>query len=506
MKLLLFILIGFTSSIFSQSGNLVLNKNSLLLQNSKKIESYEKLISSRENSLALKEAYVARGIIYCNEFDQYDSALLYFNKALENNLLELDSALYAKSINGIAKVYGMTNRIDAAIIKHNEAILIQRNMNDTLGLVRSFYQLGICYYEKDKTNGLTFFRDANKLAVKLKYRQYEAKTYRAIGQFYLDVKKLDSAMFYLKKAEPVLQELEEYYDLCNLNLQFALLNSRNGSSNEALIYANKAKEVAGKYGYLQLLKNVHDVLTEIYYFKDDCDGAIENLEIKHAIVDSLRSFKVQQNIEELTIQYEVSLKEEKNKQLKSEIYTVKLSKKNDRFFFIILLLATFIIIGFIYYLYLSKKRKLIVSNMKIKLSEVKKRELTTRLDNAQKVISDKNKLIDKLKEDIEDSIDSEEKAKSLLEKLNTKNEWSEFMIEFEMLHADFFSKLNNSVSEPLTKNDIKLSALLRLNLSNKEISDLLYVSDAAVKKGKNRLSKKITLDDGEKLVSYMNKL
>ena len=85
MKLLLFILIGFTSSIFSQSGNLVLNKDSLLLQNSKKLESYEKLTSSRENSLALKEAYVARGIIYCNEFDQYDSALLYFNKALENN-------------------------------------------------------------------------------------------------------------------------------------------------------------------------------------------------------------------------------------------------------------------------------------------------------------------------------------------------------------------------------------------------------------------------------------
>lgn len=506
MKLILFVLILFPYYIFSQDGNLILSKDSLLDENLKIITKHKNSSFSKKDELLLKEAYVSRGVIYCNEFDQYDSALLYFNKALENDLLELDSSLYTKCITGVAKVYGMTKRIDAAISKHNEAVYIQEIMNDTLGVVRSLYQIGICYYDRDRDTALVFFKKANELSIGVNYNAYVAITYRALGQFYLDLKEIDSAVLYLNKALPILELEKEYYDLCNLQLQFALLHSRSGNYNKAILYAEKAKIVAEKYSYLQLLKNVHDVLTEIYYYKGDCDGAMENLEIKHAIVDSMRSLKVQKNIEELTIKYNVELKEEQNKQLEIEVKSVNLSKTNDRFLFFIILLIILIISGIIYYLYVSKKRKLVVSDMKVRLSEIKKRELSNRLENSQKTILEKNKLIERLKEDIEENVDNDEKSKRLLDKLNTKNEWSEFMIEFEMLHSDFFSKLNKSVNEPLTKNDIKLSALIRLNLSNKEISDLLYVSDSAVKKGKSRLSKKISLDSGERLVTYMNRL
>jgi tetratricopeptide (TPR) repeat protein len=485
---------------------LFLNKDSLLNDNLQRIEENRKLISTPATQLSLNNFYVSRGIIYCDEMDQYDSALFYFSKALENNLLQLDSTLYAKCITGVGKVYGMTKRIEEAIYKHKEAIAVQEKIKDTLGLIRSFYQVGVCYYDTYRDTSNAFFRKANKLSLRVNDGEYAAKTYRALGQFYLDMKNIDSALLYLNKALPILELEKEYYDLCNLNLQFALLYSRSGKFNEAIAYAEKAQKVAEKYSYLQLLKNVHDVLTEIYYSKGDCDGAMENLEIKHFIVDSMRSLKVQKNIEELTIKYNVVLKEEKNKQLETDVKAIKLSKTNDRFLFFILLLIALIIGGVVYYMYVSKKRKLIVSDMKIKLSEVRKRELSNRLENAQKIILDKNKLIDRLKEDIEENVDNDEKSKRLLDKLNTKNEWSEFMIEFEMLHANFFSKLNKSVSEPLTKNDIKLSALIRLNLSNKEISDLLYVSDSAVKKGKNRLAKKISLNRGERLANYMNRL
>lgn len=506
MKLIFFLFLLLSYSFSAQSGNLFLNKDSLLLENYKKIENYKKAAPTKKNRILLKEAYVARGGIYCNELDQYDSALFYLNRALENNLLELDACLYAKCLTEIGKVYEMTRRIDGAIIKYKEAITIQKEIKDTLGLIRALYQIGTSYYDYKRDSAFVFLNETKKLALNVGDKDYIAKSYRALGQFYLDAKKLDSAILYLNKALPILEQEQEYYDLCNLNLQFALLYSRSGKYNEAIVYAEKAKEVANKYAYLQLLKNVHDVLTEIYYHKGDCDKAIENLEAKHFIEDSMRSFKVQKNIEELTIQYDLVLKEEKNKQLQIEVKTVRLSKSNERFLFLVVLLIVLILSGIIYYMYVSKKRKLLVSDIERRLSEVKKKELSNRLDNAQTIILKKNKLIDRLKEDIEENVDNDERSKRLLDKLNTQNEWSEFMIEFEMLHADFFSKLNQSVNEPLTKNDIKLSALIRLNLSNKEISDLLYVSDAAVKKGKNRLAKKINLAQGEKLITYMNKL
>jgi tetratricopeptide (TPR) repeat protein len=502
----LIILLLLPCYFFSQDGTLFSNKDSLLEEGFNIISKYEGEDLTRKEHVLLKEAYISTGNIFCNEVGQYDSALFYYNKGLENDLLNLDSGLYVKCITGIGKVYGMTQRLDEAILKHEEAIKIQQEKGDTLGLISSFYQIGVCYYDKDRAIALDFFNKSNQLSLIVSYNQYIAKTYRAIGQFYLDIKEIDSALLYLNKALPILEAENEFYDLCNLNLQFALLHSRSKKYNIAITYAEKAQKVANKYSYLHLLKNVHDVLTEIYYYKGDCDKAIENLEIKHQIVDSLSGLEVQKNIEELTILYNVKLKEEKNQQLEAEIKATRLEKISDRYLFFILLLIIIIMCIVIYAKYLLKKRKLTISDIKMKVIEVKKRELTQRLSSAQKMILEKNSLIEKLKVDISESVHDEEKSKLLLEKLNTKNEWSEFMIEFEMLYPSFFSKLNNVVSESLTKNDIRLSALMKLNLSNKEISDLLYVSDAAIKKGKNRLSKKMILDKGEKLTGYINRL
>lgn len=507
MKSIIILLLFPLFTLGQYDNDLYLDKEKMLNDNLNEIiSSISTTDSGDTNIYQLKKAYFNRGKIFSDELNLYDSALYYFNKALDAELLALDTNLYTKCLNGKASVFRMTQRLQKAIDTHHAAILLQKEAFDTVGLIESYFNIGVSYYGVEKNQALKYFQKAERLSIVSEWEYMLGNVYMGIGQYFSDNKNIDSSKHYLNKAIPILQTHNKNYDLCNLNLQLALIHSRNGEYTKALEYAQQSQVVANKYNYLQLLKNVHDVFTEIYYHKGECDGAIENLIAKHNIVDSIRNLKVQKNIEELTVQYDLKLKDERNKQLKADLIATNLKVKNERFLFIIVLLIVLLFFGLIYYMYTTKKRRLIVSDMKVKLSEATKKTLMSRLNNAQRMILEKNNLINRLKDDVNENIESGEKARRLLEKLHTQNEWSEFMVEFELLHTGFFSKLNQKAKEPLTKNDTRLSALIKLNLSNKEISDLLFVSEAAVKKGKNRLIKKIELKEGERLSSYMNML
>ena len=105
------------------------------------------------------------------------------------------------------------------------------------------------------------------------------------------------------------------------------------------------------------------------------------------------------------------------------------------------------------------------------------------------------------------------KLKTDLEKdlLNfSKNKFDK--INFETFFANFeklYPKFKNSLlkqSSNLTANEIKLCAFLRLNLSSKEISNLLNITPESVNKARYRLRKKLQLSSNDDLSTHILKL
>jgi DNA-binding response OmpR family regulator/DNA-binding CsgD family transcriptional regulator len=76
--------------------------------------------------------------------------------------------------------------------------------------------------------------------------------------------------------------------------------------------------------------------------------------------------------------------------------------------------------------------------------------------------------------------------------------WKEFELLFEKVHQSFFSQLQLIYPE-LTLNEKRLCALIKLNLTTKEISAISNKSIDAIKKGKSRLKTKLKLEDIESL-------
>lgn len=87
--------------------------------------------------------------------------------------------------------------------------------------------------------------------------------------------------------------------------------------------------------------------------------------------------------------------------------------------------------------------------------------------------------------------------------LNTgKNFWNEFESRFENVHESFYLSLNKLYPN-LTPGEKRLCALLRLNLSSKDIATLFYQNPQSVDMARYRLRKKINLAPEENLVDFL---
>jgi DNA-binding CsgD family transcriptional regulator len=91
------------------------------------------------------------------------------------------------------------------------------------------------------------------------------------------------------------------------------------------------------------------------------------------------------------------------------------------------------------------------------------------------------------------------------EQLDVNNDWERFSVYFDRVNNDFFKILNDSYPS-LTPTDLRLCAYLRLNLSTKEIADLLNLSIRGVESSRYRLRKKLDLPNDLGLYEFLKSI
>ncbi len=94
-------------------------------------------------------------------------------------------------------------------------------------------------------------------------------------------------------------------------------------------------------------------------------------------------------------------------------------------------------------------------------------------------------------------------AKSTEGEKELKPYWNSFLNKFSLINTDFNEKLTSEFPH-LTTSDVFLCSAIKLNLSNKEISNILQMECASVVKKKQRLGKKINLNEDDLLTFIRN--
>ena len=195
----------------------------------------------------------------------------------------------------------------------------------------------------------------------------------------------------------------------------------------------------------------------------------------------------------------------------------------------ILVVYVLIVIGFSIFMhnvykryYRKQQRKLIEeNNRELKLAKLQNEKQIIKLKNQQlkddyknksnelaastMSIIKKNELLKQVREQLVD-INNVEVVKPVIKiidkNLNQDENWELFKDAFNNADSEFFKSLK--ILHPnLSPNDLKLCAYLRLNLSSKEVAQLINISPRSVEVKRYRLRKKLNLESDANLTDYI---
>jgi PiT family inorganic phosphate transporter len=90
-------------------------------------------------------------------------------------------------------------------------------------------------------------------------------------------------------------------------------------------------------------------------------------------------------------------------------------------------------------------------------------------------------------------------------KLNLDKQREDFEMNIDLINEDFYRKLSEKFPQ-LSENEKKLCAMIRLNLSSKEIAAVQNISSKSVDMNRYRMRKKLNLVNEEDLGKFLSEL
>lgn len=170
---------------------------------------------------------------------------------------------------------------------------------------------------------------------------------------------------------------------------------------------------------------------------------------------------------------------------------------------------------------LRQKHQLEIERNEQQITKLQKKQLEADVEFKNKELAtttmhlvQRGKLLSKIGDELlplvkqttnKDTADDLKKVIRLLnEAKKLDNDWDQFAIHFDHVHANYLSNLKDKYPN-LSPSDLKLCAYLKLNLSSKEIAQLLNITPRAVEVSRYRLRKKLGLKPEVNLFDFLFK-
>ncbi len=412
----------------------------------KKAKSYYESLEDKEQYLMA--CYTNIGVAY-KSLSLADSAILYYKEAYKLSIThQLQKELGAVQVN-LGELYLDLGETINAEQYFTEALESFENENDTRGIWHT--KVGVAAVQKQRKNftqAISIYLDAIEYFKSINDYHYLIRSYRSLSNIYKEQKELEKALLYQEKCGEIKDSVaknETLSKLTHMQMQYDI---------EKL---EQEKEIE-----LQLLKHEKEASTKLFE------------------------------------------KEQKISRMKWYIATG----------FLILSILLIIVL----YSRNKSQKKLVEAKLINSTLEQQhlKNELTFRNDELQNFalhIVQKNELLEDVKKGLKKiSPTSESKNKEINDlrlkvnqSLRVNKELEKFRERVDEVNGTFFLLLGEKFPD-LTEKEKRLCALLKLNLSSKEIALLNGVTEGAITMARYRLRKKIGLQNEEVLSDFLNNL
>ncbi len=510
------------------------------------------LIYSRE-SLRLSESLdFKRGEALANRYigsahfvmRNTDSALVYFQRSLvvfeEMNDEQGISSMRAS----MGSIYAVNDQFDLAIQSFLEAIPAFEAQGNRSGIAVMYNNIGNLYLEQELFENAFFNYEKALTYLDDPQNPQHVLIYNNMSNVLFELNRFEEALETAEKAVEFALEIERYVNLPNLYRTIGRVEMGYGNDEKALDSFLKALE------YSRYIRNVEDIIqinsyTAILYerrgdyekargylfevlkaFENPIRGLdtskrdalhlmakveaeLDNHEYSSRyalaameLADSLYTEEMAFRISELETIYETEKKAAQIEMLEIQNEVANLRSVLIGGFGLFVILSG----SFWFRSYYRKK-----SEEKRKRLESMQRELK----QYGFVLAEKNKFIASFKEDLEEvrrhvrTMEGRKELTHLVDTIHANtnlNDDEEILFNrIEQTNTGFFTELR-SLNGDLTSKDERLATLVHMDLSNKDISNILHIEPESVKQAKRRLKKKLNLDSGTDLNHFLKHL
>lgn len=374
--------------------------------------------------------------------------------------------------------------------------------------------LGLCHIKRGEFQQANFrFLSAYKLAKRVNAKEWIGVLSGNIGSnLYHQGKRNEAIPFLVRDYKLSIQSKQFESALAALST-LVRISIELGERNQAEDYYHKmnALEVHAKD-----LFSRRKLLEAQSVFEESQGNFKAALKIERNLFvlnDSIAKLRSLEGIERIRFQLEFQ-----KEQTKSRLLNEK--EMRYRLFLIASLVLLIITILLGWFIFRNWKRARLIKEMKlIRENEALDQELRLVAHEMQQLIMnlmEKNRMVDALSEEldkqdahrnIEQSASVSEEDKRSLEAfvLLTDEDWLRFKLLFDRLNPGFFDRLHEHVRS-LSNGEVRLAALLRMNLSKTEISRMLGISPESVRKAIFRFRKHANMEDVDALRQFLRKL
>ncbi len=458
-----------------------------------------------KDTIHLANAYLMKGKIAMSDG--------YYNIALE----ETHSALKAHKEIGedfrIAEDLLQVGIIYQATDEHQKAIDIFKESIDFYDKVESEQSIAqaLNYMAHSQTK-LKNYEDAEEnlkkslsISKKLEYKANIARVYENLGNVEFAKENYTQSIKYFNDSYNIWKTIGSPNHETNLLYFLGRSYASKKEYPEAIKYLNKSIAVQNSSNYPKILSAVFLQKSMAQESLGNYKKALTNFKQSKILSDSIFNIERTAVTQELKIIYETEKKEQQIILQENEITVLGQQAEISNLQKLLLGLGlglSLLLFGVGYYALRQKikRNKLEKEKLDAELA-FKKKELTTHALHLAK----KNEALVNLKQKAEALKTSENNKNGYQQLIRTinfdlqdDNNWEKFSNYFQEVHKDFNTKAQLKFPQ-ITSNDLRYMALIKMNLSSKEIANILNISNDGIKKARHRLRKKIKIDSKQSL-------
>jgi len=409
----------------------------------------------------------------------------------------------ASLYNSLAMTYGKTGNVEEAKNGFQDCIIWARKMNNRQSLANAYNNLAIRLAEHAPDSAFKYYQMAIDVFQELQQPTGEKSVVLNICELHLKLEHYETVRNKLGAMNSIPNVLEAQFFYCQ-----AQLASSDRLYSKSLEFAKDGL----KCNYLDL-NNEKGLYLLIYELNKDHIGDLSAAMAAYERYNDL----VQQDwdaekllaTQKVLVEYEMNKRVEANSTANNDLALTNESGQHQEKLWIWIVLIALGLVLLVWVLWKKLFNRSVSGKVVVKQASKVREQEVIRL---QLETSKNATFLDTLKKELQRISDLP--VDSIIPQINSvlssvdqytrgDQERKDFQEKTKYIGDDFFTELSKNAN--LTPTELKLAALLKLELSSKEIAVIMNISEKSVESYRSKLRKKLEIDKNTSLTQYFNR-